>query len=132
MMELKMNKNNIDVQYSASELKHSLIYSLFASQTINENIDAEIRRIEMDIQCLEGMLSTDISQIILLAQSSKDETDLHDRMMSNFHLNALQAEYMRTIEIKELATLDFALIKENLEKSILFLNGMRAFTQDTQ
>lgn len=126
-MELKISNKNIDVHYSTSKLKHSLMYSLFASQTINKNIDAEIERIERDVHRLEGMLSTDISKIILLCQSSDNATNFHERILLKFNLTAIQAEYMIGLNIQELTGLNFALIKEKLEKSILHLRDLQRF-----
>lgn len=123
-MELKINKNVVDTHCTALQLNYSLMYSLFASANAQENIAAEIQRIELDIQKVEGFISSELSQIILLGQSSYDEKDFRERTAEKFKLQPFQADYIVNLEISEVSTLNFEMIKDQLEKSILFLNGL--------
>lgn len=123
-IELKINKQAVNTRCTTLQLKHSLMYSLFASTTSIDNIVAEIERIELDIQKMEGMLTTEVSQIILLCQSSNDEVDFYERTASKFKLQPFQAEYIVNLDIRELTTLNYEMIKTQLEKSILFLNTL--------
>jgi hypothetical protein len=120
-MKLKISNNNIDVQLPPQELEHSLMFSLFYSDTIKENIEAETQRIKVDLEALEGLIAQDFEQIISIVRISRGAKDLQEKLSKQHHLNQFQVAFIANLNLDDWLSLDFMEIKRNLQKSLRFL-----------
>jgi hypothetical protein len=120
-MKLRISNKNIDVQLPSQELEHSLMFSLFYSDTIKENIEAETLRIKVDLEALEGLIAQDFEQIISIVRISKGAKDLQEKLSKQHHLNQFQVAFIANLNLDEWLSLDFMEIKRNLQKSLRFL-----------
>jgi DNA gyrase/topoisomerase IV subunit A len=120
-MKLRISNNKIDVQLPPQELEHSLMFSLFYSDTIKENIEAETQRIKVDLEALEGLIAQDFEQIINIVRISKGAKDLQEKLAKQHHLNEFQVAFIANLKLDEWLSLDFMEIKRNLQKSLRFL-----------
>ena len=120
-MKLRISNNKIDVQLPPQELEHSLMFSLFYSDTIKENIEAETQRIKVDLEALEGLIAQDFEQIISIVRISKGAKDLQEKLSKQHHLNQFQVAFIANLNLDDWLSLDFMEIKRNLQKSLRFL-----------
>ena len=120
-MKIKINNKHINVQFPPQELQHSLMYSLFYSRNIKENLEAETQRIKADLVLLEGLITLDTEQIIFVTRMSTGGNDLLDKLIAELDLNRSQAAYIANLELNEWVNFDFKQIKRYLLKSLRFL-----------
>ena len=120
-MKLRISNNKIDVQLPPQELEHSLMFSLFYSDTIKENIEAETQRIKVDLEAVEGLIAQDFEQIISIVRISRGAKDLQEKLSKQHHLNQFQVAFLANLNLDEWLNLDFMEIKRNLQKSLRFL-----------
>lgn len=120
-MKIKINNKFINAQLPPQELEHSLMYSLFYCRNVKENLEAETQRIKADLELLEGLITLDTEQIILVTRMSTGENDLQNKLAKHLHLNEFQVTFISNLNLDEWLSLDFIAIKRNLQKSLRFL-----------
>jgi len=101
-MKIEIKKNQITAIIANQEMLHSLMYSLFACGNPKENIDAEIERIEKDLNLINAVSSISLESIIRLARKSQNEEELIKNIETKFSLTNQQAHYIANIEISQL------------------------------
>ena len=121
LIEIKLNGKSTSLQVPALQLKHSLMYSLFSSKSFQKNIEEEMLRIHADLDILNGVISTDISELARICRIAKNEKEMAEILETELNLNKSQAEYITNLELDDLINLDFKKIKYHLELCLIFL-----------
>lgn len=121
-LELNFNKNFVELSVT-SELKNSLFFSIFASHS-TENIKAEIKRIEADIELLKYLVNVDFLEIVTISKISENEIELIEQIKSRFNISHEQAEII--------SNLNLTFFNNNLEQMINRLERFVVFLKSIE
>ena len=122
-MKLSLNGTQTICFFEQINLEHSLMYSLFSSQNLNATIDAEIKRIENDMENLDGAIKAmvKLDELVNLCRNSKNEIDLVESIMKKYELSYSQALYVSNLNLSDLNLDTFSTQVYYLDCCILFL-----------
>lgn len=124
-MKLILNGTQTICSFEQINLEHSLMYSLFSSKNLTATLEAEILRIEKDIENLDGAIkaANKLDELIHLCRNSRNETVLLENIIQKYDLNHHQARYIMELDLEDVNEDAFQKQKDCLEDFMSFLKS---------
>jgi DNA gyrase/topoisomerase IV subunit A len=115
-MELKIKGQTAEITFADVPIKHSGIYNLLFSENGEENLQAELIRIDSDIDLVEGMMKLDnnLDKVIATIRGSKNSDVASEKLLNQFGVTKEQETAYLDIELSEISKINFEVINQCL------------------
>jgi DNA gyrase/topoisomerase IV subunit A len=117
-LKTKITGHKAQIIFEEVELKNSNIYQLLLSKHAKENIQAEMERLENDIELAIAFanLNQNLADVFQIIRGSNDSKSAERELTERYQLKAEHVHEFLELELSELSGVNFNIIAEALAK----------------